>query len=75
MVVEITPSTWPPNISDPAEMDYPTGKAVSLAKSVIVVKYGKMLNPNKAAPMYMTQLLKVSMPVNINPNAIAHMYR
>jgi hypothetical protein len=37
-VDEITPKTCPPKMRLPPEIDYPTGKAVSLAKSVIVVK-------------------------------------
>ena len=50
-----TPKICPPKSSDPPVIASPTGKDVSLAKSVIVVKYGNILNPNTPPPTYKTQ--------------------
>ena len=38
MIEQIIPKICPPSSNEPLDMAYPTGKAVSLAKSVIVVR-------------------------------------
>ncbi len=49
IIIIINPNVWPPNSKVPPDVAYPIGKVVWDAKSMIVVKNGNTLNPNKPA--------------------------